>query len=73
MMSITLDEVEIAKITGYKRRAERLRELHRQGFYRARCNALGQIVLEREHYEAVCSGRDRAPVTIDRQPRLHAA
>jgi hypothetical protein len=72
-MSITLDEDEIKAITGYDRGAEQLRELRAQGFYRARRNYLGQIVLERGHYEAVCAGRDQAAQETGRQPRLHAA
>lgn len=52
-----LDEAELAKITGYKRPADQLTELHRQGFFRARrAPVTGHIILEREHYTAVCHG-----------------
>lgn len=67
---ITLTEQEIRELTGYKRAADQLAELKRQGFWRARRNVLGAVVLEREHYLAVCSGQDRQPTN---QPKLRAA
>ena len=58
---IALDEAKIVRVCGgYKRPADQLKELHRQGFYRARrARVSGRIVLERAHYEAVCSGQER--------------
>ena len=53
---ITLSAAEIAEITGYTQPAKQLAELHRQGFWRARRNAVGAVVLERTHYEAVSRG-----------------
>jgi hypothetical protein len=51
---LLLSEAEIVRLTTYTRPAEQLVELHRQGFHRARRNRLGQVVLERAHYDAVC-------------------
>lgn len=53
---LTLAEDELIEITGYRRAAEQLEELHRQGFSRARRNRLGRVTLERAHYDAVCAG-----------------
>jgi hypothetical protein len=52
---LLLSEPELIRLTGYKRAAEQLEELKRQGFYRARRNRLGELVLERAHYDAVCA------------------
>jgi hypothetical protein len=51
-------EAQIIMITGgYRQPSRQLAELHRQGFFRARVSALtGKVVLEREHYVAVCQG-----------------
>lgn len=51
---LLLSAAEIERLTSYTRPAEQLVELHRQGFHRARRNRLGEIVLERAHYDAVC-------------------
>jgi hypothetical protein len=57
-MSITLSEEELLQITGYKRAADQLPELHRQGFFRARrSTTTGDVILERAHYDAVCAGQ----------------
>lgn len=53
---IVLAEAELIAITGYKQRGPQLKELHRQGFHRARLGRLGGVILERAHYEAVCGG-----------------
>ncbi len=64
---LVLTDDEIRRITGYQRGADQLRELHRQGFYRARrARATGDIIVERDHYLAVCSGGPRAP-----EPKVH--
>lgn len=47
---------ELARLTGYRRAAEQLEELHRQGFARARRDRLGNVILERAHYDAVARG-----------------
>lgn len=68
---LILSPEEIQAVTRYKQPAAQLRELHRQGFWRARrSKADGKVVLERAHYEAICaegpakkggSGRRQAP------------
>lgn len=49
---------EVVKLTGgYVAPAAQLRELHRQGFFRARrSNVTGAVILERSHYDAVTRG-----------------
>lgn len=59
-MSITLSPEEIALLTGYRRAAEQLAALQRMGFWRARRDRFGRVVLERAHYDAVASGRGAA-------------
>lgn len=55
---LTLSPDELYKLTGCVQQAAQLRELHRQGFWRARrLPTSGDVVLERAHYEAVCSGQ----------------
>lgn len=74
-MTPTLERVEVESVTGYKRPADQLAELHRQGFFRARQSpTTGRIILERAHYDAVCVGAitPRAPkvrTPTVRQPR----
>jgi len=55
-MTATLTHAELSEITGYTRPTEILAELHRLGFVRARRDRIGRVVLERDHYTAVCSG-----------------
>lgn len=53
---LSVDEL-VAITGGYRQPSSQLAELHRQGFYRARkSNLTGKVVLEREHYLAVCRG-----------------
>lgn len=54
---IILTEDELVTLTGYKVATKQLTELHRAGFTRARIGSTGRVVLEREHYRAVCSGQ----------------
>lgn len=54
--SLILDQAELEAITGYRQPSRQLLELHRQGFLRARRNRLGEVVLERGHYDAVVAG-----------------
>ncbi|MDO9357906.1 MAG: DUF4224 domain-containing protein [Polaromonas sp.] len=55
--SAILTSTELKQLTGYKRAAEQLAELLRQGFYRARRSRVdGSVILERPHYDAVCAG-----------------
>lgn len=52
---------EVESITGYKMPAKQEAELRRQGFYRARRSpTTGEIILERAHYQAVCSTGGKA-------------
>nr|WP_256099271.1 DUF4224 domain-containing protein [Variovorax sp. SG517] len=56
-----LTPCELQELTGYRRAAEQLAELLRQGFYRARRSRFdGSVILERPHYDAICAGA-RAP------------
>lgn len=55
---LILSDDQLRELTGYRQPACQLRELHRQGFHRARRNPAGHVVLERAHYEAVCAGRE---------------
>jgi hypothetical protein len=56
-MSAVLSKDELHEVTGYKRASEQLAELLRQGFYRARRSPVdGSVILERTHYDAICSG-----------------
>ena len=66
MTDLVLSEFELRRLTGYKRPADQVRELLRQGFYRARQAAVtGNAVLERAHYDAVCAGEKAA-----KEPKL---
>lgn len=57
-MNLVLSRSELHQVTGYKRPGDQLAELRRQGFYRARFSkVLGEVILERAHYDAVCAGR----------------
>ena len=56
-MSAILTKAELRELTGYKRAAEQITELLRQGFYRARRSRVdGCVILERPHYDAICAG-----------------
>ena len=75
-MSITLTAIELQRITGYRRAGAQLAELHRLGFTRARRSKVkGTVILERVHYDAVCTGhtQTQAPRVHAPQPRLKAA
>lgn len=65
-MLLTKDELQA--LTGYKRPAEQVAELRRQGFYRARTSpTTGAVILERAHYDAICAG-SKAP----NEPKVRA-
>lgn len=68
---LILSDGEIEALTGYTRAAEQLRELHRQGFTRARRDRLGRVIVERAHYDAVCIGQ-KADDRPKLRPRLKA-
>jgi hypothetical protein len=72
-VSDILPASEIQRLTGYKRQADQLRELHRQGFYRARrARVTGEVILERPHYDEVARGRASSMAAV-RQPKLRLA
>lgn len=72
-LSDTLPADAIERLTGYKRPADQLKELHRLGFWRARrARVTGEIVLERPHYDAVSAGAE-APAQQSNRPRLRIA
>ena len=59
-MSPILEPDELIRLTGYRRPADQLGELLRQGFYRARRSPSdGSVILERPHYDAVCQGASK--------------
>ena len=75
--TLVLSDIELQSLTGYKRAKDQIPELQRQGFYRARqSKATGAVILERAHYEAVCTGRMAANESRAKEPmvrRLRAA
>ena len=72
-MTIILTSEELAGVTGYRKSKRQLEELHRQGFYRARISATGNVILERAHYDAVCAGDKPAKEPTVRNPFLRLA
>ncbi len=61
MSGLTLSEDDLVTLTGYRRPAKQLDVLHRAGFFRARMSENREgVILERAHYEAVCSGKIEA-------------
>jgi hypothetical protein len=70
-VTITLSPAELQSITGYKRAADQLRFLHDRGFYRAfKSRTTGEVVLERDHYHAVCQGIGGAAANDAARPML---
>jgi len=61
---------QLVRLTGYKHPSRQLAALHAQGFFRARRNALGEVVLERGHYDAVVAGGPAAAAQEARPPVL---
>jgi hypothetical protein len=56
-VSLTLSEDQIVELTGGHTQPRRqLEELHRRGFWRARLSRDHKVILERDHYRAVCRG-----------------
>lgn len=70
--SMILSEPQIVEITGgYKRPADQLAELRRQGFFRARLSRItGRVVLEREHYTTVCQGTIAPSTSAGSHPKV---
>lgn len=67
-MTIILTSDELEGVSGYRSSKRQLAELHRQGFYRARISATGNVILERAHYDAVCAGEKPAKEPKVRNP-----
>lgn len=67
---LLLSADEIAAVTGYRKPALQVRELHSRGFVRARVNVLNRVVLERAHFEAVCSHAIGAAAQAANEPQL---
>ena len=72
-MTIILTSDELDRVTGYRTPKRQMQELHRQGFYRARIGATGNLILERAHYDAVCAGAKPAKEPTVRNPFLRLA
>lgn len=70
-MDLLLSAAEIEAVTGYRQPSRQLAELRRQGFLRARRNRLGEVVLERGHYDAVVAGGP-ALATQDERPPIYS-
>lgn len=73
-MSAILSKTELHEVTGYRRCADQLAELLRQGFYRARRSPVdGSVILERSHYDAICAGAGKpANEPTVRPPRVRS-
>jgi hypothetical protein len=54
---MTLTPQEIERITGYRRPKEQLADLKKHGFVRARMRRDGKVILEKDHYVAICRGQ----------------
>jgi len=53
---LRLSESELVELTDKHRPSAQLEVLLRSGFTRARIGSAGRVILEREHYRAVCAG-----------------
>ena len=54
---LRLSEDELIELTDYRQPKRQLETLRAAGFWRARISDVGgRVILEREHYEAVCAG-----------------
>lgn len=67
-MTIILSTDEVEAVTGYRKPKRQLDELHRQGFYRARIGATGNVIVERAHCDAVSAGAKPAKEPAVRNP-----
>jgi len=72
-MTIILTSDELDDLSGYRKPKRQLAELHRQGFYRARISATGNVILERAHFDAVCAGEKSPKEPTVRNPFLRLA
>ena len=67
--SPALPTEEIERMTGYRQPAAQLAALHKRGFFRAYRNAVGAVVLERPHFDAVSAGIEKPPAANEPQLR----
>ena len=67
LADLVLSPQELERLTGCTQAAAQVAELKRQGFYRARKNRIGDVVLEREHYVAICHGVGTAAMAARRR------
>ena len=72
-MTIILTVDEVAAVTGYRKPKRQLAEMHRQGYYRARIGATGNVIVERAHCDAVAEGAKPAKEPTVRNPFLRLA
>lgn len=76
MSDLTLSAAELERLTGYSRKRPglQLKELHRQGYFRARRGPVtGEVICERAHVEAVAAGISAVPLgTARNQPKLRS-
>ena len=73
-LQLLLRPHELEALTGYSQPSRQLIELHRQGFWRARrLPVTGALVLERDHYSAVCAGIGVADKHARPRPKLMSA
>ena len=56
MTQLVLSNSELQAITGYSMPCKQIAELHAAGYVRARRGRAGDVILERDHYHAVCRG-----------------
>ena len=68
--TLLLSPEEITAVTGYRKPALQVRELRSRGFNRARVNVLNHVVLERAHFDAVCSHAVGTASQAANQPQL---
>lgn len=59
-MPLVLTNQELKALTGYAMPCKQLAVLHAAGYARARRGRSGEIILERDHYRAVCCGEFEA-------------
>lgn len=70
-MSILMTEQELIELTGYEWPSKQLAELQKQGFFRARISErTGSVLLERDHYKAVCAAPLQTAAPKVRAPTL---
>ena len=72
MTDLLVPPAEIERLTRYKQPSKQVQELKRMGYFRARRARDGAVILERGHYDAVCTGQAHRGTT-DNAPQLRLA